>query len=145
MKTSSVSFTTHESVQDVATHFRLFATSKYSGAVKLAAGLRRITGTLAGATGVEFFTPKGDDQFDAIDTDPPSFSVGASIPKLSGTGDGNVVIQLYLWERGTHRDGRIITAYSLGARSASLRALDEVTQVLLRTGAALRNLLFAAF
>jgi hypothetical protein len=139
MKTSGFNFTTQDSMQDIANQFKQFANSMQGGAAKLAGGLRRALGKMSDAQGVEFFTPKGNDPFDALNTDPPGFAVGVTIPKFIGTGGGNIVLQLYLWDRGSHREGRVVTPYSSGAASASRNALDQLAQALTQAGSTVQN------
>lgn len=128
MKTTGFKFQTKLQMPELGAIFRSTAEAMYSGSAKLAAGLRRLTGQLAGAQGLEFFTPRDESPFSTLDADQPNFSVGVSIPKASGTGGGTIVIQMLIWDRASHRDVTILSPVSMGNKSASSRALDLMRQ-----------------
>ncbi|MER6470035.1 hypothetical protein [Streptomyces collinus] len=63
-----------------------------------------------------------------MDQDKEDFSVGASIPKAMGSGGGNVVVHLYVWDRKDHREIRLRAPSSIGSAVATRKALETLRQ-----------------
>lgn len=126
MRVIGYGVTTTLSVKEQATIFQDTAESMFKGVAKLGAGLRRLSGQVPGGQGLNFFTPSSsDDPFDLLDDDKPTFSVGVSIPKFAASGGGNVVVHLYTWDRGDHRETKLQAPYTMGSAGATRKAVDQ--------------------
>ena len=62
-----------------------------------------------------------DGPFAAVSEDPPAFSVGTHILKFVGGGAGEgTTLQMYVWDRGDHREVTLIALHKLtGGKRAS--------------------------
>ena len=126
MKGNGFMMATRLGTREVADEFKTYCLGTYSGAAKTASFLRKALGQLPDAQAVEFFAPRGDSPFAELEQDRPAFSVGASIPKASGTGGGVVVLQLYVWDRNDHREVSVLGPSSMGSSSATNRRLADL-------------------
>jgi hypothetical protein len=119
MKQNGVSLHTSLTTKQLADSFQSSTSSLYGKGGKLGARLR-------GQSGLNYFTPQDDSPFSALDDDKPAFSVGAVIPKYSGGGGGNMVIHMYVWDRGEQREVALVSPHTMGGGSASKKTLDTV-------------------
>ena len=125
MKVDGYTIISGLSVANLAEVFRRTTEGMYGGKAKLGAGLRRLSGQVPTGQRLEFFTPKDDSPFASLETDQPQFSVGVSIPKFVGSG-GGIVLQAFIWDRGPHRETKIVTPYTVGSSSSSKTALAKL-------------------
>ena len=125
MKAVGYQVRTSLTIEQAARLFQQTTQGMYNGSAKFGAGFRRLTGQ-GGGHGLRFFTPDdSDNPFARLDA--ATFSAGVSIPKFAGSGGGDVVIQMFAWEREGGRELKLITPYTIGSASASKKALQEVT------------------
>ncbi|WP_030264231.1 hypothetical protein [Streptomyces sp. NRRL B-24484] len=124
MRVSGFDLHTNLGIQQAAQVFRDTSNSMFSGTAKLAANIRRFSGQMTDAQRINFFTPRDDDAFAALNEDKEDFAVGASIPKALGTGGGVVTIHLYVWDRGARRELCLRAPCSIGNTNATRRALE---------------------
>jgi hypothetical protein len=114
----SEEFSTSLSVKECAQRFQ---SAIYSGR-GLSSKIGGITATLMGGKGLNFYTPKDDSPFAAVDDDPPAFSVGVAVPKAYGAHMHGTNVHMYVWERGNQRDVALWAHHSLagGAHAEQL-------------------------
>ncbi|WP_142211942.1 hypothetical protein [Streptomyces sp. SLBN-118] len=128
MRISGMDMRTCLTVEQAASVFQETAASMFTGAAKLSAGLRRLTNQLPGAQRVEFFTPRSESPFAALESDEADFCVGVSIPKAAGSGGGVVVVQFFAWDRGDHREIRLRSPSTIGSSGSTRQVLVGLRQ-----------------
>lgn len=70
-----------------------------------------------------------DGPFAAVSDDPPTFSVGTHILKFVGGGAGEgTTIQMYVWDRGDHREVTLISPHKLTGGMRSTRFLAKFVE-----------------
>ncbi|MEU6050634.1 hypothetical protein AB0M94_00820 [Streptomyces xanthochromogenes] len=128
MRISGFDMSTDLTVQEAASVFQQTAASLFTGTAKLSARLRRLTNQLPDAQRVEFFTPLSESPFTAPENDQADYCVGVSIPKAAGSDGGVVIVQLFAWDRGDHRDIRLRSASAIGSSGATRQVLAALSQ-----------------
>jgi hypothetical protein len=124
-KTADVSTTL--SVKDCAAIFEAMMSRSGSRLGGFAASIRGIDNS-------GFFTPQNDSPFAHLDDDRPAFTVGCSVPKFLGGGDGRVAtLHMYVWDREERREVRFYSPHGLGGGPAAAKlvrkALERFTQL----------------
>ena len=74
----------------------------------------------------EYFTPRDDSPFSVLDDDKLTFSVGVTVPKFAGTGDGEVTLHMYVWDRRTVRDVMLASPHTFASASSARKAVDRI-------------------
>lgn len=75
----------------------------------------RLAAKLMGNDNSGFYTPRDESPFSELNDDPPTFVVGAFIPKLQGGALGNGThVHMYVWDRGSHRDVEFYSPHGFG-------------------------------
>lgn len=99
----------------------------FQAAVTKGRGIRSHIGGMAakvaGSDESGFFTPRDDGPFAALDTDPPAFTIGCNIPKMTNSAAGACnTIHMYVWDRGNHREVEFYSPHGMlgGGSSAKL-------------------------
>lgn len=75
---------------------------------------------------LEFFTPRDDSPFSALEADKEDFGVGVHIPKMSGGGAGAVrTVQMFVWDRGQMREVLLVSPHSAMEGSGARKLVDS--------------------
>jgi hypothetical protein len=121
---SGAEIETRLSVEELGAIFKGATQSMYGIGAKLGHGARGMTSY--GEDGFHYFTPQGDG-FEAIASDPPTFEIAVHIPTFSYTAGGSVVLHMYVWDRGTHRQLRFVAPHGMVAGTKkSRRQLEKL-------------------
>ena len=123
MKATGVRLSTQLSVRDLGCIFQESTQRMYGAKEKFAKFVRGFTQV---SNNFEYFTPRDDSPFSALDDDKPTFSVGVTVPKFAGTGDGEVTLHMYVWDRGTVREVMLASPHTFASGSSARRAVDRV-------------------
>jgi hypothetical protein len=126
MRTSGVRVTTQLEMKELGALFQTATRGMFGAGKKVGAFFRTMSGY--GDTKFEFFTPSSDSPFDALDDDQPAFSVGANIPKFSGTGGGTVTLHMYVWDRGGRREVLLASPHTLNTGHSANKAIERIVQ-----------------
>ncbi len=127
MKAITEDFITDLSVRECSAAFRVGAEASYGGMRKFASLVTKMQDRASAQ--FSFFTPRPDEVFGDLDEDPPTWSGGVTVPgvtKVNGTLE--MVVQIYVWERGSHREVQIIAPYGIGEKGSTSRVLDRILQ-----------------
>src|SRR5688500_18563645 len=69
--------------------------------------------SLMGGQSLEFYTPRDDSPFAALDEDPPTFQVGVAVPNAQGGHANGTNVHMSVWDRGSHRSVTLWAHHSL--------------------------------
>lgn len=103
----------------------IFQETSHALVARVVAGFRRALGQGDNGGRLEFFTPKDDSPFTALDDDRPAFSVGALIPKTWGNSGGVTAVQIHIWDRGELREAVVAAPHSITSSQAARKALEK--------------------
>ncbi len=123
MKTLGTAFQTSFTVKQCADAFEAGATDARGGAAKFA----EVIASSRGHGDYGFFTPEAGALAAAHD-DHPDFTVGFAVGKWVNNAVGaDRVVQMYVHDRGSHREVELVSSYRLGGKSGSQKLLDKVS------------------
>lgn len=123
MGEKSVEFQTSASVRECGQRFQ-------SGIVNgrgLSSKFGGLTAKLLGGESLSWYTPGDDSPFAALNDDPPAFSVGVGVPKAQGAHQHGTHVQMYVWDRGNHRDVMLAAHHSLAGGAHANQLIQAVT------------------
>ena len=124
MGEKSVEFQTSASVKECGQRFQSGIvngrglSSKFGGLTAKLLGVRVSAGTRQG------MTPRSQR---ASNDDPPAFSVGVGVPKAQGAHQHGTHVQMYVWDRGNHRDVMLAAHHSLAGGAHANQSIQAVT------------------
>lgn len=127
MKAITEEFVTDLTVADCADVFRRGAQASYGGIRKLQA----FTASMADRPRAEFrfFKPEQDPVFGEVDDDPPTWTGAAAVPGLNKlAGMVEMVVHIYVWDRGSHREVALYAPYATGDKGSTQRVLRRIVQ-----------------
>jgi hypothetical protein len=75
---------------------------------------------------LEFFRPKNDSPFSALDDDQPVFTVGVNIPRATKLAGGETTVHLYAWDDGNSRRAQFYSPHTIGGTSMSRKIVDDL-------------------
>ncbi|MFY1688427.1 hypothetical protein [Plantactinospora sp. WMMB782] len=78
-----------------------------SGAAKLQGIIARVSG---GVYTADFFTPRDEGPFSALDEDPPAFTVGTFI-RNGASAPNPTAVHMYVWDRGARREVVVVAMH----------------------------------
>lgn len=118
MKAITEEFKSTKSVSDLANTFKTTASGMYGFGKKFG-------NLLGGGNGLEFFTPH-DEVFGAADSNPPTFSVGTSVPATTVMfgGKSSAAVHMYVWDLGSERLVRLYGPYRTGEKGATAKVVQ---------------------
>jgi hypothetical protein len=92
----------------------------------------RLGGFVASMKGINnsgFFTPTNDSPFASLDDDKPTFTVGCSVPKFVGGGDGRVAtLHMYVWDRQERREVQFYAPHGIAGGAAAAKLVRKVLE-----------------
>lgn len=109
MGEKSVEFKTSLGTKECAQRFQ----SGIIGGRGVSSKIGGLTATLMGGKSLNFYTPKDDSPFAAVNDDPPAFSVGVAVPKAYAAHANGTNVHMNVWDRGSHRDVTLWAHHSL--------------------------------
>ena len=81
---------------------------------------------LMGGETLTWYTPRDDSPFATLDDDPPAFSVGVGVPKAQGAHANGTNLNMFVWDRGSHREVVILAHHSLTGGAHANQLLEAV-------------------
>jgi hypothetical protein len=120
MAEKQVEFRTSLSVKDCGQRFQSAITNSRGMSAKIGG----ITAQLMGGKSLIWYTPQDDSPFAALNDDPPAFAVGVGVPKAQGAHAKGTNLQMYVWDRGGHRDVVLWSHHSLTGGSHATKLMD---------------------
>lgn len=115
-------FETSASVKECGTGFQ----AGIMGGRGFSSKLGGLTAKLMGGESLTWYTPKDTSVFAVLDDDPPGFTVGVGVPKAQGAHAKGSNIEMYVWDRGEHRDVMLWAHHSLTGGSHATKLMDAV-------------------
>lgn len=97
------------SIKQCAGVFESAPRALMSGAAKLQGVFARVAG---GVYTADFFTPRDDGAFAALDDDPPAFTVGTFI-RNGASAPNPTAVHMYVWDRDTQREVVVVAMHGL--------------------------------
>ncbi len=92
----------------------------------MSAKLGGITAKLMGGESLSWYTPQDNSVFASLNDDPPVFTVGAGVPKAQGAHTNGTNLEMYVWDRGDHREVVLWAHHSLTGASHATKLMDAV-------------------
>lgn len=92
----------------------------------MSAKLGGITAKLMGGESLSWYTPRDNSVFASLNDDPPAFTVGAGVPKAQGAHANGTNLEMYVWDRGGHREVVLWAHHSLTGASHATKLMDAV-------------------
>ena len=92
----------------------------------MSARLGGLTAKLMGGESLSWYTPQDNSVFASLNDDPPAFTVGAGVPKAQGAHANGTNLEMYVWDRGGHRDVVLWAHHSLTGASHAIKLMDAV-------------------
>jgi hypothetical protein len=120
MGEKAVEFQTSASVKECGMRFK----SGIEGGRGISAWIGGVTATVMGGKALTWYTPEDDSPFAALNDDPPSFSIGVAVPKAQGAHINGTNVNMYVWDRGGHRDVALMAHHSLAGGAHATKLLS---------------------
>lgn len=79
---------------------------------------------LMGGESLTWYTPRDESAFASLDDDPPTFAVGVGVPKAQGAHANGTNVEMYVWDRASHREVTLWAHHSLTGASHALKLMD---------------------
>jgi hypothetical protein len=79
-----------------------------------------------GGQSLSWYTPEDRSVFAALNDDKPTFSVGVGVPKAQGAHANGSNVEMYVWDRGSHRDVALWAHHSLTGGAHAGKLMDAV-------------------
>jgi hypothetical protein len=122
---TTVAFETSLTTEQLGGIFKAATQAMHGAAGRLGNSIRGM-GPL-GRNDFEYYKPEGD-QFAELDSDPPTFVVGVTIPTFTGTNGGSVTLHMCIWDRGGHRSVELSSPHGVvSGASKSKKRLGALT------------------
>lgn len=120
MGEKAVEFQTSASVKECGMRFK----SGIEEGRGVSAWIGGVTAALMGGSTLTWYTPEDDSPFAALNDDRPAFCIGVGVPKAQGAHLHGTNVNMYVWDRGSHRDVALLAHHSLtgGAHATKLMA-----------------------
>jgi hypothetical protein len=85
-----------------------------------------LTAKLMGGESLTWYTPEDNSPFAKLDDDRPAFSVGVAVPKAQGAHLHGTQVNMYVWDRGGHREVVLLAHHSLAGGAHASQLLESV-------------------
>jgi hypothetical protein len=92
----------------------------------MSARLGGLTAKLMGGESLSWYTPQDKSVFASLNDDPPAFAVGVGVPKAQGAHANGTNLEMYVWDRGDHREVVLWAHHSLTGASHATKLMDAV-------------------
>jgi len=122
MGQKAVEFQTRLSLQECGQRFQ----SGIKGGRGISSWIGGLTAMAMGGESLTFYTPQDNSPFASLNTDPPSFAVGVSVPKANGAHMHGTNVHMYVWDRGNHRDVTLAADHSLAGGAHANKLIQAV-------------------
>jgi hypothetical protein len=120
MGEKTVEFQTSLTVQECGLRFK----SGIESGRGASAWIGGVTAKVMGGETLSWYTPQDNSPFASLNNDRPSFCVGVGVPKANGAHTNGTNVEMYVWDRGGHRDVMLWAHHSLtgGSHATKLMA-----------------------
>lgn len=117
-----VEFKTSLSVRDCGEGFRSGITDGRGASAKIGGLMAKVMG----GESLSWYTPRDDSPFASLNDDPPAFTVGVGVPKAQGAHQNGSNVEMYVWDRGGHREVALWAHHSLTGGAHATKLMEAV-------------------
>jgi hypothetical protein len=128
-RSTRVDIVTSLTTQELGSVFKLSTQSMHGIAGRIGRAGRSMTKSI-GADGFNYYRPRHD-ELSVPDGDPAAFEIGVHIPTFTGSNGGGVVLHMYVWDRGDHREAQLVSPHGMISGAAkSRKRLQQLMQAI---------------
>ena len=122
MGEKQLEFTTSLSVKDCGMGFQNGIKEGRGASAKIGG----LTAKLMGGESLSWYTPQDNSVFASLNDDRPTFTVGAGVPKAQGAHANGSNVEMYVWDRGGHREVVLWAHHSLTGAAHATKLMEAV-------------------